>query len=204
MAKTKNSTSIIIAKTLAVTGFAASVLLTAAPAHALDFTFSFQDTDGGDGTVTGTQGYITGTLSGLVEGSNSGTGITATVTSSPGGNGVGSGYSYLGGGTKAFVVSGGNIIFADVYFGDSSSDPNYLYLGTLGNSGYNSELVNDSISYSYGDSSSSTTKFTPVPFELNSTVGLATLGICFGAAKLRRKYLAKKLAVSQDKGLVEV
>ncbi|MDM3859662.1 MAG: hypothetical protein PT118_07430 [Aphanizomenon gracile PMC644.10] len=66
----------IIAKTLAVSGFAASVLLAATPAHAISFNFQFQDIDGG------TNGFVTGTLSGLVKGNNPGSGITATVTSS--------------------------------------------------------------------------------------------------------------------------
>jgi hypothetical protein len=90
MVKINISTPPIIAKTLAVSGFAASVLLAATPAHAISFNFQFQDTQLG-----GTNEFVTGTLDGLVEGNNSGQGITATVTSSPGGQGVGSGYSFL-------------------------------------------------------------------------------------------------------------
>lgn len=37
------------------------------------------------------------------------------------------------------------------------------------------------------------TATTPVPFEFDPTVGLVSLGIWFGAWKLRKKYLAKKL-----------
>ncbi len=76
MVKIKIFTPPIIAKTLAVTGFATSILLGAAPAHAINFNFQFQDTFGG------TNGFVTGTLSGLVEGNNTGLGITATVIQS--------------------------------------------------------------------------------------------------------------------------
>ncbi|WP_016948925.1 hypothetical protein [Anabaena sp. PCC 7108] len=178
----------IIAKSLAVAGFGASVLLGAAPANALDFTFSFQDVDGG------TNGFVTGTLSGLVEGNNAGPGITATVTSSPGGDGVGFGYNLGGAGSPAFTVTGGNITYADILFGDGTNE---LLLRPPGSSTLTYLFTPTN---TYFDFSSATTTFTPVsaavPFELNSTVGLATLGICFGAAKLRRKHLAKKLVVS--------
>ncbi|MEA5575733.1 hypothetical protein [Anabaena sp. UHCC 0451] len=73
-----------------------------------------------------------------------------------------------------------------------SSVPNGGFFDLLQGQGQNGDFV-------YANFARSTT-FTPVsaavPFELNSTVGLATLGICFGAAKLRRKHLAKKLVVS--------
>ncbi|WP_353932124.1 hypothetical protein WJM97_05940 [Okeanomitos corallinicola TIOX110] len=189
MLKIKNSTLPIIAKALTVAGFVASVLLGATPANALDFTFSFQD--------VGTNGFVTGTLSNLVEGNNAGSGITAAVTSSPSGGGVTSGYNFLStsSGGNAFVVTGGNITFANVLFGYASIE---LYLGTPGNLGYTSALFSSG-SFYYSTSSRYTIQFAPVtavPFELNSTVGLATLGICFGAAKLRRKHLAKKVNVT--------
>ena len=95
----------IIAKTLAVSGFATSVFLSAAPAHAISFNFQFRDIQAG-----GTNGLVKGTLSGLKEGSNPGTGITATVTSSPSGKGVGS-YDFATAGSNAFTVTNGNIGF---------------------------------------------------------------------------------------------
>ncbi|MDD1445523.1 hypothetical protein MEN98_05145 [Dolichospermum sp. ST_sed8] len=39
---------------------------------------------------------------------------------------------------------------------------------------------------------------TPVPFEPNAAVGIATLGFCFGAAKVRKNHLAKKRMVSVE------
>jgi hypothetical protein len=193
MIKMKISTPPIIAKTLAVGGFAASMLLAATPAHAINFNFQFQDVDGGNG-------FVKGTLSGLVEGNNDGSGITATVTSSPGGEGVGSGYNFvLSFNGNAFTVASGNITFADAGFLNSPN--NFLFLGTLGNSGWINELTNFA-SFNYTDSSNSTTQFTsaatPVSFESNSALGVATLGFCFGAAKVRKNQLAKKRMVSVE------
>ncbi|MFM6024034.1 MAG: hypothetical protein ACKPER_14095, partial [Dolichospermum sp.] len=61
-------------------------MLGAVPAKAitlLDFSFQFNDVTGG------TNGLVKGTLSGLREGNNDGTGIIANVTQSPGGQGLG-------------------------------------------------------------------------------------------------------------------
>jgi hypothetical protein len=200
MIKMKISTSPIIAKTLSVTGFATSVLLGATPAHALDFNFQFRDIQSGTG---GTNGLVTGTLSGLVEGSNSGTGITATVTSSPGGQGLGSGYVFNSAknGGNAFTVTSGNITLANAAFTNSSSG-NSLYVSSnypttwfpqlAGGTGFNYYDL------STGSTTAQFTAATPVPFELNSTVGIATLGFCFGAAKVRKNHVAKKRMVSVE------
>lgn len=185
----------IIAKTLAVSGFAASVLLTATPAHAISFNFQFQDRQTG-----GTNGFVKGTVSGLVEGNNPGPGITATVTSSPGGQGVASNYSfydvYRG---PAFTVTKGKITFADVLF---VKDDNKLFLGTTGNNGYYSELIdNNNFSFDYYDDSNATTQFTaatPVPFEYSPIALPASLAVCFGAAKLLKNHRAKKRMVSVE------
>jgi hypothetical protein len=172
------------------------VLLGAAPAQAIDFNFQFQDVDGG------TNGFVTGTLSGLVEGNNSGTGITATVTSSPGGEGIGSGYNFdsARGGGNAFTVTSGNITFANALFINPANTG--LYLGTPGSSGWSNNLCDRAgDSFDYFDSSNTTIQFTPatpVPFEPNSVVGIATLGFCFGAAKVRKNQLAKKRMVSVE------
>lgn len=173
------------------------MLLAATPAHAISFNFQFQDID------RGTNSLVTGTLSGLVEGNNSGTEITATVTSSPGGQGVGSGYSFSSSinGGLAFTVTNGNITFADALF----IHPDYIYLslGTPGNNGFYSQLGDIGGTFNYLNLSNSTIQFTaatptPVPFEPNPAVGGAILGFCFGAAKLRRNHLAKKRMVSVE------
>ena len=171
------------------------MLLAATPAHAISFNFQFQD--------VGTQDFVKGTLDGLVEGDNFGQGITATVTSSPGGQGVGSGYSFgTNPGNPAFTVTKGKITFADALAKSASN--NFLFLGTFNNGGNISELTTINVpTFSYADFSNATTQFTaatptPVPFEPNPAVGGAILGFCFGAAKLRRNHLAKKRMVSVE------
>lgn len=194
MIKINISTPPIIAKTLAVSGFAASVLLAATPAHAISFNFQFQDT-------AITNGLVKGTVSGLVEGINPGPGITATVTSSPGGGGVASNYSFYnfnyGNGAPAFIVTGGNITFAGVGF--VNPDNNKLLLGTPGAAYYN-QLNNSTYTFYYGDTGNTTTftAATPVPFEYSPIALPASLAVCFGAAKLLKNHRAKKRMVSVE------
>ena len=177
-----------------VSGFASSVLLAATPAHAISFNFQFQD------TAVGTNGFVKGTLSGLVEGNNLGLGITATVTSSPGGGGVASDYSFYRtrGGGQAFTVTNGNITFADVVLFNNPNNTN-LYLGTPGNNGgYYNRLTDYFMSFRYVDNNNSTTQFTaatPVPFEYSPIALPASLAVCFGAAKLLKNHRAKKRMV---------
>jgi hypothetical protein len=171
-----------------VAGFATSVLLGASPANALDFTFSFQDT-------TFTNGFVTGIVSGLVEGNNTFGPITATVTSTPNGDFLGT-YNLTGfAGSGSFFVDNGVITSASAGF-SNNSDRLLLSFNDPGSSG----ILESGFFSVYLDNNSVTTQFAPVsaavPFELNSTVGLATLGLCFGAAKLRRKRLAKKPMIS--------
>ena len=171
------------------------MFLGATPAHAISFNFSFRDTK-----VGGTNGLVTGTLSGLVEGNNAGPGITATVISSPGGKGLGSGYSFLnrGDSANAFVVTTGIIAYADARF---SSGSDILQLATIDSITYYSGLQGDG--YLYLDNNPGVTTFTaatstPVPFEFSPIALPASLAVCFGAAKLRRNHLAKKRMVSVD------
>ena len=172
------------------------MFLGATPAHAISFNFSFRDTK-----VGGTNGLVTGTLSGLVEGNNAGPGITATVISSPGGEGVASDYSFLNSiNGKAFTVTNGNITVADAFFVNSANNT-YLFLGTPGNNGHYNELAGNN--FAYADFSNATTQFTaatstPVPFESSPIALPASLAVCFGAAKLRRNHLAKKRMVSVE------
>ncbi len=165
------------------------MLLAAAPAHALEFNFQFQDVDG----PLRTRSLVKGTLSGLVEGNNAGQGITATVSTDP--TSIYNFASSTNG--NAFTVSNGNITFADVSFiNQVTGIP--LRLGTTGNSGFTNFFF---VGVDFADSTNSTTQFTaatPVPFEPNSVVGIATLGFCFGAAKVRKNHLAKKRMVSVE------
>ena len=187
----------IIAKTLAVSGFAASVLLAATPAHAINFNFQFQDIDGG------TNGFVTGTLSGLVEGSNPGVGITATVTSSPGGEGIGSGYNFHStkGGGDAFTVTNGNITFADALFLNNSTTSALFVANNFPTTWFPQLYVSDSANYYEYSTGGKTAQFsaaTSVPFESSPIALPASLAVCFGAAKLRRNHLAKKRMVSVE------
>jgi hypothetical protein len=74
-------------------------------------------------------------------------------------------------------------------------------LGTPGNNGSSDRIYVGSYNWT-ADYNNSTTTFTavatPVPFEPNSAVGIATLGFCFGAAKVRKNHLAKKSMVSVE------
>ena len=171
------------------------MFLGATPAHASSFNFSFQDTKAG-----GTNGLVTGTLSGLVEGNNAGPGITATVISSPGGKGLGSGYSFLNRGSSdnAFVVTTGIIAYADARFSNGSD---ILQLATIDSITYFPVLRGNEYQYQYFDSNPGVTTFsaaTSVPFESSPIALPASLAVCFGAAKLRRNHLAKKRMVSVE------
>ena len=173
------------------------MFLGATPAHAISFNFSFRDTK-----VGGTNGLVTGTLSGLVEGNNAGPGITATVISSPGGKGLGSGYSFLnrGDSANAFVVTTGIIAYADARFSNGSDR---LQLATIDSITYFPVLRGNEYQYEYLDNNPGVTTFTaatstPVPFEFSPIALPASLAVCFGAAKLRRNHLAKKRMVSVD------
>ncbi|QEI41032.1 hypothetical protein BMF77_01614 [Dolichospermum sp. UHCC 0315A] len=134
-----------------------------------------------------------------MEGNNAGPGITATVISSPGGEGVGSGYNFSQTfNVNAFKVTSGNITFADALFVNSANNT-YLFLGTSGNNGHYNELTGNNVGYR--DLSNATTQFTAatsVPFESSPIALPASLAVCFGAAKLRRNHLAKKRMVSVE------
>jgi len=99
------------------------------PAQAISFSFSFANLNGGP--PTGADQLITGTIDGLVEGNNSGTGVTATVLSTPNNQELGS-YSFSGvndGSPYAFVVTNGNITFVDATFGTGSADLGFASAG---------------------------------------------------------------------------
>ena len=89
------------------------------PAHALLFNWSFTiavdpfDDFQNDGEI------VSGTIDGLVEGSNDGTGLTIEVLSTPTGELLGGGWNFIsvGGSGDAFTVTGGQITFASAHYG---------------------------------------------------------------------------------------
>jgi hypothetical protein len=168
----------------------------ASVANALSFNWTFSATNVPGATVSGT-------VSGLVEGNNTGGApIVVTVTDYTGvsgGEGLGT-YNFVttsvsaGSGGTAFTVTGGSVTYADWYgaFGDFD-----LYLGTNFFATFPAQLTDLSDSNpDYIDSTSGGTNsltFTPVPdadpvpFEFNPGLGiLLTFGI-IGAQKLWKK-----------------
>ena len=109
-------TKSFIAPALALTG-TAFVLSTATPANALTFNWSFVTDAGSTGGAGQT---VSGTIRGLVEGNNPGTGLTIAVDSTPTGELLGGGWDFDGTGVnsigRAFTVTGGTVTFADVVF----------------------------------------------------------------------------------------
>jgi hypothetical protein len=121
-------------------------LITAPPAHALKFNWSFDVTESNDGSgpALGT-GSVTGTIDGLVEGDNDGSAVTIQVISSPGGNLLGGGWNLQSFGPgvvaqKGFNVSGGVVTLASagferngyneqLFFGDSLAGNFFPELG---------------------------------------------------------------------------
>jgi len=111
--------------------------LAATPSQAL--TFGWQFVVGPDFSTCCVGDTVSGTIAGLVDGSNSGAGLTVLVTSTPTGELVGSGWSFTStaNGGDAFTVSGGSVTFADALFTDPAGD--LLYFGGYG--GFVPDLV---------------------------------------------------------------
>jgi hypothetical protein len=162
-------------------------LLAAVPAHALSFTWQFT----ADPTISSSSGVVKGTIDGLVIGSNSGAGITATVTDTPTGQLLGS-YSFsntLDGGDAFTVDAGGNVTFADARF-DSANG--LLLVGNVGNSGgFNPRLSDKNIFLLSWSNGTGQTTFsgppTAVPFDFSPAPAVVILGGIFAAKKLRKK-----------------
>ena len=161
---------------LALAGAASLVaLFNPIAANALSFNWSFVAGPFSSGQVGQT---ISGTISGLVEGSNPGTGLTVTVDSTPTGQLLGGGWSFIDTdkGGNAFTVTGGTVTFADAYF-ERALGIQFVSFGGFG--GYDAELGN-----SLGNPdwfSSQPTSFTPIAAattpEPNSLVALLGLGM---------------------------
>jgi hypothetical protein len=179
----------LIASSLALAG-AALAISTATPAHALTFTWSFVT---GDSSTGGGGQTISGTISGLVEGNNDGTGLTITVDSTPTGELTGGGWTFveafLGG--PAFTVTGGVVTFADAFYSSSTvvgSNNAALFFGGFG--GFVPEL-SDSNDFDPFWLSFSPNTFTPVSTptvpEPGSVVALLGLGALSIAGRKLRK-----------------
>ncbi|MDX1977636.1 MAG: hypothetical protein SFT94_08175, partial [Pseudanabaenaceae cyanobacterium bins.68] len=140
---------------------------------------------------TGANPYVVrGTIDGLQIGSNSGTGITATVTNTPTGELEGTVFNIfvnaLNGGDAFTVDAGGNVTFADAFYRSSGSDS--LFFGGFG--GYIPQLAGSSGNPDWITFSGQTTftPATPVPFEFNPVLGLGVLG---GAFVIKKKLVKK-------------
>jgi len=161
------------------------------PAQALSFGFSFANLGGTP--PTGANQLITGTIDGLVEGNNTGAGVTATVLSTPNNQLVGS-YSFSstnGGSPNAFVVTNGNITFVDALF--TGTNVGLLF----GSAGVNNvppnggSMLTNGFSDFFFDGTQPAT-FTAVPWE---TDALPVIGstVLFGVGLWTKRKFAKPL-----------
>jgi hypothetical protein len=132
---------------------------------------------------------ISGTISGLVEGSNPGTGLTVTVDSTPTGQLLGGGWNFFfaANGGDAFTVTGGAVTFADASF-ERGGLSNGLIFSVFG--AFNPALIDYSTFNTYWFASNPNT-FTPIaaaatpePSGLVALLGLGMLGLL--GRKLRR------------------
>jgi hypothetical protein len=168
------------------------------PAQAISVKFSFANLNGD--APTGADQLVTGTIDGLVEGDNSGVGVTATVLSTPTGQLLGN-YDFLKvefGSPNAFIVTNGNITFTDADFRFQSNINVPLIFLTAGvfrgwpNGG--SQLVdsNSSVNGFYDRTQSATFTATAVPWE---TDALPVIGstVLFGLGLWAKNKFAKPL-----------
>ena len=171
----------------------AMLAYSATAGNALTYNWSYTATGG---TSTGP---VTGTISGLVEGSNSGAGLTVNVLSTPSGNVLGGGWTFtstnLGG--DAFTVTAGAVTFADARF-DRDGGNDRLFFG----SGSPAFLPN-LLSFNEADNGNLPTEhnttfgvtiFTPVPDQVPLPAALPLFATGLGALGLiayrRRKRAA--------------
>jgi hypothetical protein len=174
-----------------------SLNLLSQPAQAISVGFSFSNLSG-DLPPNGADQLVTGTIDGLIEGNNSGAGVTATVLSTPTGEYLGD-YSFnsMGvGSPNAFIVTGGNITFADAIFLINTNDLKILSFVSAGVSpalpnGF-SQLGDGSNSGFFDDTQPATFTATPVPWE---TDALPVIGstVLFGLGLWAKNKFAKPL-----------
>lgn len=112
-------------------------------ASALSFQWSFAV---GSGSTSGVGETVRGTISGLVEGNNPGSGLTVTVDSTPTGELTGSGWVFSGshaGSPTAFRVTAGAVDFYSAWFARNPADA--LIFGDSSSTNFFPELAD------YGD-----------------------------------------------------
>ena len=175
-----------------------SLNLLSQPAQAISVGFSFSNLSG-DLPPNGADQLVTGTIDGLIEGNNSGAGVTATVLSTPTGEYLGD-YSFgniNGGSPNAFIVTGGNITFADAVFLINTNDD--LRLLTFLSAGVSldrpngfSQLNDHRFLGFLDDTQPATFTATPVPWE---TDALPVIGstVLFGLGLWAKNKFAKTL-----------
>jgi hypothetical protein len=159
------------------------------PAQAIKVGFSFANLNGD--SPTGADQLVTGTIDGLIEGNNSGAGVTATVLSTPTGEYLGD-YSFgniNGGSPNAFIVTGGNITFADAVFLINTNDD--LRLLTFLSAGVSldrpngfSQLNDHRFLGFLDDTQPATFTATPVPWETDALPVIGSTILVIGSTIL--------------------
>ena len=163
------------------------------PAQAISVKFSFANLSGQ--APTGADQLVTGTIDGLVEGNNSGVGVTATVLSTPTGEYLGD-YSFggiKGVGPNAFIVTGGNITFADALFLRNIKEVllEFVTAGVSPDRPNGLSILYGPVTF-FDDTQPATFTATPVPWE---TDALPVIGstVLFGLGLWAKNKFAKPL-----------
>ena len=173
-----------------------SLNLLSQPAQAISVGFSFANINGDE--PQGANQFVTGTIDGLIEGNNSGAGVTATVLSSPTGAYLGD-YSFdtiIGGSQNAFIVTNGNITFVDSRFVNNTNVNEFVFFLSAGvdptfTNGL-SALTNPNLIGFFDFTQSLTFTATAVPWE---TDALPVIGstVLFGLGLWAKSKFAKPL-----------
>ena len=118
-------------KHLLVTAFVILCWVTVVSAHDVEFEWSFVTSESSPGPPRGAGHVIRGTISGLAEGNNDGSGLTVVVAETPNGKILGGDWEFSEspeGIQFPFVVSDGDVVFADAAF-IRRAPPGFLQLG---------------------------------------------------------------------------